>query len=108
MKNLEPKEAFEFLKKNPGAIFIDIRSEIEHYFVGHPVGAIHVAWSDGPNWEVDPPQFVSEVKSAAAAGQPVVLICRSGNRSVDAGHALEAAGFTHVYIVVYGFYGDLG
>lgn len=108
MKNLEPKEAFEFLKKNPGAIFIDIRSEIEHYFVGHPVGAIHVAWSDGPNWEVDPPQFVSEVQSAAAAGQPVVLICRSGNRSVDAGHALEAAGFTHVYNVVYGFEGDLG
>ena len=47
-------------------------------------------------------------KSAAAAGQPVVLICRSGNRSVDAGHALEAAGFTSVYNVVYGFEGDLG
>ena len=39
--------------------------------------------------------------------RPVVLICRSGNRSVDAGKALEAAGFTRVYNVLYGFEGEL-
>ena len=33
--------------------------------------------------------------------------CRSGNRSVDAGHALEAAGFTRVYNVLHGFEGEL-
>jgi rhodanese-related sulfurtransferase len=37
----------------------------------------------------------------------VVLICRSGNRSVDAGHALEAAGFTRVFNVLHGFEGEL-
>jgi rhodanese-related sulfurtransferase len=37
----------------------------------------------------------------------VVLICRSGNRSVDAGLALESAGFTKVYNVLEGFEGDL-
>ena len=107
MKNLEPKAAFDFLQQNPGAILVDIRSEIEHYFVGHPPGAIHIAWSDGPNWEINP-QFVSHVKKAAAVDRPIVLICRSGNRSIDAGRALEEAGFTQIYNVLHGFEGELG
>ena len=36
-----------------------------------------------------------------------MLICRSGNRSVDAGIALEKHGFTAVYNVLGGFEGDL-
>jgi rhodanese-related sulfurtransferase len=39
--------------------------------------------------------------------RPIVLICRSGNRSMDAGAALEEAGFTKVYNVLHGFEGDL-
>lgn len=106
MQHIEPKATFEFLKANPDAIFIDCRSEIEYFFVGHPLGAIHVAWSDGPNWEINP-QFVPQVKKAAGTDRPIVLICRSGNRSVDAGHALEKAGFTQVYNVLHGFEGEL-
>jgi len=107
MQHLEPKAAYAFLKTNPDAIFIDCRSEIEYFFVGHPMGAIHVAWQDGPDWSVDP-HFVSHVKKAADVDRPIVLICRSGNRSIDAGHALEAAGFTQVYNVLHGFEGELG
>ncbi len=106
MKHLEPKETFEFLKTTPDAIFIDCRSEMEFLFVGHPVGAILVPWNDGPNWEVNP-HFVSHVKKATSVDRPIVLICRSGNRSIDAGHALEAAGFTKVYNVLHGFEGEL-
>ena len=106
MKHLEPKAAFEFLRQNPNAVFIDCRSEMEYLFVGHPVGAIHVAWNDGPNWEVNP-HFVSHVKKAASVDRPIVVICRSGNRSLDAGHALEEAGFTQVYNVLHGFEGEL-
>ena len=36
-----------------------------------------------------------------------MLICRSGNRSLDAGRALEEAGFTKVYNVLHGFEGEL-
>jgi rhodanese-related sulfurtransferase len=106
MKHLEPREAYEFLKRTPEAVFVDCRSEMEFLFVGHPVGAIHVAWNDGPNWEVNP-DFVAHVKKAAAINRPVVLICRSGNRSLDAGHALEAAGFSKVHNVLHGFEGEL-
>jgi rhodanese-related sulfurtransferase len=37
----------------------------------------------------------------------VVLICRSGNRSQEAGAELERAGFTQVYNVRHGFEGEL-
>lgn len=106
MKHLEPKEAYQFLKKTPLAIFVDCRSEMEYLFVGHPVGAIHVPWNDGPDWEINP-DFVAHVKKAASVNRPIVLICRSGNRSLDAGRALKEAGFTHVYNVLHGFEGEL-
>jgi len=106
MKHLEPKAAYDFLRTNPNAIFIDCRSEMEYLFVGHPIGAILVSWNDGPNWEINP-QFVAHVKKAASVDRPIVLICRSGNRSLDAGHALQEAGFTQVHQVLHGFEGEL-
>jgi rhodanese-related sulfurtransferase len=106
MDHLEPKQAHEFLHKNPDAVFIDCRSEMEYLFVGHPAGAIHVAWNDGPNWDINP-DFVAHVKKATSVNRPVILICRSGNRSLDAGRALEEAGFTKVYNVLHGFEGEL-
>ena len=106
MKHLTPKQAFEFLKVTPEAVFIDVRSDIEHMFVGHPDGAMLIPWIDGPDWEINP-DFVSQVKKAASANRPVVLICRSGKRSMEAGAALEKAGLTDVYNVLHGFEGDL-
>jgi rhodanese-related sulfurtransferase len=106
MEHLEPKQAYELLHKKPDAVFIDCRSEMEFLFVGHPSGAIHVAWNDGPNWDVNP-DFVAHVKKATSVNRPVILICRSGNRSLDAGRALEEAGFTQVYNVLHGFEGEL-
>jgi rhodanese-related sulfurtransferase len=109
MEDLEPKQAQEYLQKNPDALFIDCRSEMEYLFVGHPVGALHVAWNDGPDWEVNP-HFVGQVKKLAGTDhsrRPIVLICRSGNRSLEAGEELERHGFTRVYHVAHGFEGPL-
>ena len=96
MKHFKPKEAFDFLNANVEAVFVDCRSEMEFFFVGHPVGAQHVAWNDGPDWDINP-HFVGQVKKVASMHRPVVLICRSGHRSLDAGLALEKAGFAEVY-----------
>ena len=105
MEHLDPQQACEFLRHNPDAVFIDCRSETEYWFVGHPIGTIHIAWSEAPDWEVNP-HFVARVRAAADVTQPVVLICRSGSRSADAGRALEQAGYTRVYNVLEGFEGD--
>lgn len=106
MKHLTPKEAYDFLQANPEAVFVDVRSEMEYMFVGHPLSSIHIPWVDGPDWEIDP-NFVSHVRKAASVNRPVVLICRSGRRSADAGQTLEAAGMSNIYNVDHGFEGDL-
>ena len=106
MKHLRPREAHDFLQQNPQAVLVDCRSEMEYLFVGHPLGAHNVAWNDGPDWDINP-HFVGQVKRVASVDRPVVLICRSGQRSVAAGLELENAGFSEVYNVLEGFEGSL-
>lgn len=106
MQHLTPKQAHEFLQTNPSAVLIDVRSEMEYMFVGHPKDAILVSWVDGPDWDINP-HFVAQVKKAASLNRPVVLVCRSGQRSVDAGLALEKTGLDNVYNILHGFEGEL-
>lgn len=108
MQHLDPGAAYAFLQQAPQAVLVDCRTEIEHMYVGHPVGAEHVAWQEAPDWEIDP-GFADKVKRLVHhdLARPVLLICRSGHRSVDAGEALEAAGFSHVINVLEGFEGPL-
>ena len=106
MEHFTPKEAFEFLRSNPDSVFIDCRCEMEYLFVGHPLGALLVPWSEAANREINP-HFVAQVKRSASTEVPVVLICRSGARSREAASALENAGFTRVFNVLHGFEGEL-
>ena len=107
MKHLKPVEAHDFLQRHPDALLVDCRTEMEFFYVGHPVGAVHIAWHEPPDWEANP-RFAAEVlQEACDKATPVLLICRSGKRTLDAGAALEAAGFTDVTNVLEGFEGDL-
>lgn len=114
-KPLPAKDAYRLLQKNPRAVLVDIRSTMEYLFVGHPAGSIHVAWIDEPDWTVNP-HFVTDVRKLMLGGAtshddiggaPVVLICRSGKRSIDASKSLLEAGFSDVYFVDEGFEGEL-
>lgn len=116
VRGLSPQEAWELLQDNPRAILIDVRSNMEYLFVGHPVGAIHVPWIDEPDWQINP-QFVTQIRKLLLGGvcaadgdvscAPVILICRSGKRSLEAGKLLAKNGFKEVYNVSEGFEGDL-
>ncbi len=106
MQHLLPKAAAELLQTRPEAVLIDCRSEMEFLFVGHPQGAILIPWYDGPDWELNP-HFLGQVRKAASHQRPVILICRSGNRSKEAGAYLEQHGFSEVYNILHGFEGDL-
>lgn len=107
MKHLTPKQAHEFLQSRADAVLIDCRTEMEFFYVGHPVGAKHVPWHEPPDWEPNP-NFANEVlRETGGRDRPVVLICRSGKRTLDAGKALEADGFADVTNVLSGFEGDL-
>lgn len=97
-------------------MLVDVRSHMEYLFIGHPVGAINIPWIDEPDWEVNP-DFVRELRQLLLGGLshdesggndvPVVLICRSGKRSREAGQLLLQKGFRRVYNVQDGFEGEL-
>lgn len=108
MKNLLPTQAWALLQARPDTLFVDVRMEIEYLYVGHPPGVVHVPWYEYPDMVPQPEHFVEQVRREAGdLDRPVLLICRSGKRTVDAGLALEGAGFTDVAHVVHGFEGEL-
>lgn len=115
LHDISPKDAHDMLNRDPRAILVDIRSSMEYLFVGHPVGAVHVPWIDEPDWEVNP-HFVAEVRKLMLGGAvcateegcaPIILICRSGKRSQEAGKLLISDGLTNIYHIDEGFEGDL-
>ena len=107
MKHATPRETFNFLASHPDALLIDCRCEIEFLYVGHPVGAIHIAWQEAPEWTVNPDFALEVLREARTRDRPILLICRSGKRTLDAARALEDDGFVDVTNVLYGFEGDL-
>lgn len=115
IQDLTPRQAHELVQANPRAVLIDVRSSMEFLFVGHPKGAIHVPWIDEPDWKINT-HFAAQVRQVmlggisphgSGPGAPVVLICRSGKRSLEAGELLVKEGFSDVYHVTEGFEGEL-
>jgi len=115
VKPISPRDAWELVQSDARAVMVDIRSTMEYLFVGHPRGAVHVPWIDEPEWTVNP-HFVTDIRKLMLGGAvcdteggcaPVILICRSGKRSKEAGKALLQAGFRNIYHVNTGFEGDL-
>jgi rhodanese-related sulfurtransferase len=115
VQSLSPPEAWKLVQQDQRVVLIDVRSSMEFLFVGHPRGSVHVPWIDAPEWIVNP-NFVTEVRKVMLGGvgmgihssdAPVVLICRSGKRSLEAGKLLIEKKFTEVYNIIEGFEGEL-
>ena len=114
LQELSCKQALQIIENDPRAVLIDIRSTMEFLFVGHPKGAVHLPWIDEPDWTVNP-NFTTEVRKLMLGGAvcdanegcaPVILICRSGKRSKEAGDKLVQDGLKNVYHVDEGFEGE--
>jgi rhodanese-related sulfurtransferase len=108
MRHLTPREAWALVQAQPDALFVDVRMEIESLYVGRPPGVENIPWYEYPDLTANPAAFAAAVeREAGSTDRTVVLICRSGKRTVDAGLALESAGFTDVVNVLHGFEGEL-
>lgn len=115
VKTIPARQAWDMIQHEPKSLLLDVRSHMEFLFIGHPVGAINIPWIDEPDWNINP-HFVREVRQLLLGGLahdgsgdnvPVLLICRSGKRSREAGELLLKNGFTNVYNIEEGFEGEL-
>jgi rhodanese-related sulfurtransferase len=69
---------------------------------------VHVAWYEYPELAPNPSAFAQAVlREVRDVNAPLLLLCRSAKRTIPAGAALEAAGFTQVINILHGFEGDL-
>ena len=80
---------------------------MEYSFVGHPVEAEHIPWQEAPDMHLNP-AFTEQVRATISdLNTPVLLLCRSGQRSMEAAKQLEQAGYRHLINVDEGFEGGL-
>ncbi|WP_425090600.1 rhodanese-like domain-containing protein [Tropicimonas sp. S265A] len=108
------EETARFLSQTPEAIMIDVRTRQEIDETGLAEGTdalIPLAIPDARKGSVLNPDFFPGIVKLAndrrlRPDQPIVLICRSGNRSAHAANALAEMGFTQVYTVTDGYEGD--
>lgn len=81
----QAKQAWPLIES--GALLLDVRTK-EEFDAGHLDGAVNISW-DETNALMD---AIGDNKQ-----RPVVVYCRSGNRSGKAKTALEARGYTHIF-----------
>ncbi len=105
-------EAWSLLSSSEHAVLIDVRTRAEWTFVGVPnlddLGkeVMLVEWNQFPNGQPNP-EFLAQTTQNLSPDQDLLLLCRSGGRSLAAAKALQGAGFTKSYNVSAGFEGDL-
>jgi rhodanese-related sulfurtransferase len=100
-----PREAGALLTAFPNARLIDVRTRPEWEYVGRIPNSILIEWNTYPAGTRNP-AFVDELRAAARDPQePVLFLCRSGQRSDSAARAAAAAGYTMAFNVLEGFEG---
>ena len=86
------------------AVLVDVRTDAEREWVGCVPGAVAVAWKQWPGMYMNA-GFDQDLKAAVPLGKKVVLLCRSGVRSVAAAKRATELGL-EAYNILEGFEGD--
>ena len=101
--DIPPALAWQWVQSGQ-AVLVDVRTDAEREWVGRVPGAVALAWKQWPGMAMNP-DFDAGLKAAVAPGQKVVLLCRSGVRSVAAARRATELGL-EAYNILEGFEGD--
>ena len=124
-QNIGILKAFEKVESGqPGVYLIDVRTPAEYQQIGHPVMAYNIPFMYLSDEFVEKggifrgekmsktryqyytnPEFIDYMKKHFKVDDTLLIMCRSGNRSVPASDFLAEDGFKKVYNVVDGFEG---
>jgi rhodanese-related sulfurtransferase len=113
VENVPPVRVWEALQNDPKAQLVDVRTDAEWNFVGlpdlSPAGkqVVPIQWQVYPTMARNA-AFADQLKEAGFTSEHhIYFICRSGQRSLAAARAAQAAGFPYAYNVAEGFEGDV-
>ncbi len=110
---ISSRQAWEQLKSDADAVLVDVRTPPEWAFSGEPdLSALgkevfRISWKLFPSYAVND-RFVAMLKEAGIRQDaPLLFLCRTGGRSLDAACAATAEGFSRCYNITDGFEGAL-
>jgi sulfur dioxygenase len=86
------------------AVLVDVRTDAEREWVGQVPGAVAVPWKQWPGMVMNA-NFDTALQSAVPQGKKVLLLCRSGVRSIAAAKRATELGL-EAYNILEGFEGD--
>ena len=86
------------------AVLVDIRSDAEREWVGFVPGAVLLPFKQWPGMALNP-DFDAGLQAAASGGKKLLLLCRSGIRSIAAAKRAAALDI-EAYNILEGFEGD--
>ena len=101
--DISPQAAYRWMTGGQ-AVLVDVRTDAEREWVGFVPGARVAAWKQWPGMALNA-DFDTQVRAAAKDGLPLLLLCRSGVRSIAAARRAAELGLT-AYNVLGGFEGD--
>jgi len=94
INEMMPWDVDDYLKAHPDALIVDIR-EVHEYDTMHIPDSLHVPrgiLENACEWDFEE----TEPELVGARQRPVVLVCRSGNRTALAAYTLQQMGYEHV------------
>lgn len=100
---LLPAEAHAFIQS--GGRLVDVRTRAELDWVGRVPGAVFIEWNSYPDGRPNP-DFLSRLLEVTDKQEPLLFLCRSGNRSHFAAVLATQAGWRECYNILEGFEGD--
>ncbi|WP_460563611.1 rhodanese-like domain-containing protein [Hydrogenophaga aquatica] len=101
--DVSPQLAWQWVQAGQ-AVVVDVRTDAEREWVGFVPGAVALAWKQWPGMAMNP-GFDDGVRAAAADGKKLLMLCRSGVRSIAAAKRATELGFD-AYNILEGFEGD--
>ena len=101
--DIAPQLAWQWTQSGD-AVLVDVRTDAEREWVGFVPGAVAVAWRQWPGMARNA-GFDAALTAAVPPGKKVVLLCRSGVRSIEAARRAAELGL-QAYNILEGFEGD--
>ncbi len=101
--DISPQLAYQWWQGGD-AVLVDVRSDAERAWVGFVPGAVALVWKQWPGMTLNP-DFDAQLLAAVPAGKKVVMLCRSGIRSIATAERATELGL-QAYNILEGFEGD--